>query len=520
MMLRGQNYRPRALTFVFALLTSVAGCSDIPGYDSVVNFVTPSDGSEIAKGKSAKEIEPVRYRIGDRYTFDNPIERWEIVEIKGERVYWRNGSGERQVTSFNPLLPPTEWQSRIRGSGRRLIRDVEGDLFPMKVGAVMRYRTTVTTDKPPFGWEHKWSCRVDAKERVETLSGPFEAFVVLCGRALKDEVTYYFAPKIGNYVRSRTKLIDGKPDSVRNLLSFERADGTVVAGIVQNPKIAAAKLKSNATQPPPLKVVPPSKKLEETRVDLRSASNAQESEQDILASVVLATPSFGGRAVPMRHRRPVGDKLVRSANRDLTEPPMPEPAPLAKVSRAVSPPPVTRPVPKPVRTKRAVPNLSRKALGPRATARAIPNVPRSRVPVPPPPTVKLTVPPVPKPAAAAKRSSPSPRVSIPPPQAPKPVQRPTPRRSLSVPPPPALAATTMTVHLASFRSEAAARQGWTALESANGDLLKGLKPEIRKVAVEGKGTFFRLHAMPVPLSGVGDLCRKLNSRGVFCTPAG
>jgi len=78
----------------------------------------------------------------------------------------------------------------------------------------------------------------------------------------------------------------------------------------------------------------------------------------------------------------------------------------------------------------------------------------------------------------------------------------------------------MTVHLASFRSKAAAQQGWVTLESANGDLLKGLKSEIRKVVVEGKGTFFRLHAMPIPLSGVDDLCRKLNRRGVFCTPAG
>lgn len=527
MLLRVKNYRPRGLPFAIALLTSIAGCSDIPGYDSVVNFVSPSETSGSDAGEKPQYGDPIQFRIGDRYIFDNPVERWEVVEIKGDRVYWRNESGARQVTGFNPLLPPTEWQSRVNGSGRRLIRDIEGALFPMKVGATTQYRATVTSDRPPFGWEHKWSCRVNAAKKIDSLSGPIETFVVLCGHGEKDVATYYFAPKFGNYVMSRTKQADGQPDKVRNLLSFERADGTVIAGIAQGHKVATLKPKPKAPPAPLAKTIPQSKKVDTASVNPRPASNVGVSEQDVLASIVLATPNFGGKAVPAVPKRPAKTKFASRIDKSLTEPPTPEPAPLAKVSRAVPPPPVPKPAAKPVRTARAVvPRPNSKVLGPRAAARGLPSAPRPRVPVPPPPLAKATVPPVPKPVARAVPSAPRPRVSVPPPpvarSAVPPVPKPIPRSSRvrNVPSAPALAATAMTVHLASFRSEAAAQQGWTALENANGDLLKGLKPEIREIVVEGKGTFFRLHAMPVPLSGVGDLCRKLNSRGVFCTPAG
>ena len=493
MMFRVQNYRPRALPFAVALLISIAGCSDIPGYDSVVNFVSPSGTSGSETANKPRNIDRIQFRVSDRYTFDNPVERWEVVEIKGERVYWRNESGARQVTSFNPLLPPTEWQSRVIGSGRRLIRDIEGALFPMKVGATTRYRATVTSDRPPFGWEHKWSCRVDAEKTIDTASGSFETFVVLCGRTQKDETTYYFAPKVGNYVVSRTKQDDGKPDRVRSLLSFERADGTVIAGIVQNPKIATVKPRSEATQPPRAKTLPPSKNADTTSVNLQPAAKVRESEQDVLVSVVLATPNFGGNAVPAPPKRPAKTTFKSRIDKGPTEPPTPVPALVAKVSRAVPPPPVSKPALKPVRTARAVPSPTSKVLGPRAAARALPNAPKPRVP--PPPIARPAFSTVPKPIPRSQRAR-------------------------NIPPAPALAATTMTVHLASFRSKAAAQQGWVTLESANGDLLKGLKSEIRKVVVEGKGTFFRLHAMPIPLSGVDDLCRKLNRRGVFCTPAG
>ena len=95
---------------------------------------------------------------------------------------------------------------------------------------MLQYRSTVTTDRPPFGWEYKWTCRVAGQEKVSTASGMFNTFVIRCGHEDPDLLTFYYAPKVGNYVIRRTRQPDGKPDLVRNLLVFERADGSVIVG--------------------------------------------------------------------------------------------------------------------------------------------------------------------------------------------------------------------------------------------------------------------------------------------------
>jgi hypothetical protein len=75
------------------------------------------------------------------------------------------------------------------------------------------------------------------------------------------------------------------------------------------------------------------------------------------------------------------------------------------------------------------------------------------------------------------------------------------------------------VHLASYRSAAQARKGWDFLARGNGDLLKGLKPEIRRVELKNKGVYYRLFARPAASSPT-ELCRKLRGRGVYCAPVG
>ncbi len=514
-MLRFCGFRLRAVPVFLGTLLALAGCSDIPGYDTVAGLVSSSEKATEEKTKDAAGDAPFKLRIGDRYTFDNPVERWEVVAIEGQHVSWRSDARARRITNVNPILPPLEWQNHATGSGRRLIRDEEGSLFPMRVGATTSFRVTATSDHPPFGWEHKWTCRVDERKTVDTISGPFETFVVRCGHGQKNRLTYYYAPKVGNYVVRRVKQSDGQPDLVRNLLSFERADGTVVAGIVPG-KSKTASVRPTENPKPALVQIPP------LQPDPEVAAIAQEpdtptgtSEEQALASVVLTAPKFGGRDAPLPPQRPVKPRMAQTADRGAAPPP-PTPAPLAKVRRAVPPPPVPKAVPpqKPVpkaRTVRVAPPL----VGPRAVARPGLVPPRQRVPVPPPPTVRKAVPSVPPPppipAAAKPVAAVSPSVP-PPPAVPKPVA--------NVPPPPPALAAISTVHLASYRSEPAAQEGWTALATANSDLLDGLKPAIRRVDVDGKGTYFRLYAKPVSASMAAELCRKLNSRGVFCSPAG
>tara|TARA_Y100000588_G_scaffold369417_1_gene438403 strand:- start:1228 stop:1518 length:291 start_codon:yes stop_codon:yes gene_type:complete len=93
-----------------------------------------------------------------------------------------------------------------------------------------------------------------------------------------------------------------------------------------------------------------------------------------------------------------------------------------------------------------------------------------------------------------------------------------PKPPTAAPPPPGLSGGSV-VYLASYRSQAAAKQGWTALKDKHGDLLNGLKPEVRQVEVTGKGRYYRLYAGPVSPTSVAGLCRELNGRGAFCAPA-
>ena len=78
----------------------------------------------------------------------------------------------------------------------------------------------------------------------------------------------------------------------------------------------------------------------------------------------------------------------------------------------------------------------------------------------------------------------------------------------------------LSLELEDARVEGDAEQGWAALRGANRDLLGDLRSEIRRVEVAGKGTYYRLFAGPVPPSEATALCRALNKRGVFCSPAG
>ena len=240
---------------------------------------------------------------------------------------------------------------------------------------------------------------------------------------------------------------------------------------------------------------------------------------DAVASLTLTEPKFGGRLKPPRPDASPPKEMRKSATVKPSRPPSPRAAPVAAVNRAaVSTPAVKLTAKKKSSGKPFISNAGKIAppsvtFGPRASSQSLNRAPRARVPVPPPPAAISTTPPIsPKPKVA--------KASVPPP--PPIVKRVTPKAPKQtaavprVPPPPAPIAAS--VHLASYRSAAAAKQGWTALKSANGDLLRGLEPEIRQVAVKGKGVFFRLYAGPVRSSSATELCRKLNDRGVFCSP--
>jgi len=73
------------------------------------------------------------------------------------------------------------------------------------------------------------------------------------------------------------------------------------------------------------------------------------------------------------------------------------------------------------------------------------------------------------------------------------------------------------VHLASYRNQANAEAGWTALSQRYAGSMRGMEPHYERVTVPGKGVFIRLKAGPVAIpGGANRLCDQLRSAGQYC----
>ena len=163
--------------------------------------------------------------IGDTYVFDNPITSWEVVGINNDRITWLSNQGARIVTSNNPLLPSYEWISENDGQGKRLISDMDGELFPLKKGNKSTFRSTVSIAGQPSQWSFGWHCAVLGEVNLTVPAGNFNAFSIACARDGSDTITYYYAPELGYYVRMEIGGNRGSVLKQRNLLSYNNVAG-------------------------------------------------------------------------------------------------------------------------------------------------------------------------------------------------------------------------------------------------------------------------------------------------------
>lgn len=242
----------RALMLGFSFFLS--GCSNLEEIDlwervglGDKTTLESEAGRDLKENSDRDQSGRYKLRIGDRFTFDNPRTTWIITDVSGDRIVWRTDSGEIHVTDSNPILPALEWSGGQGGTGRRLIRDKTGSLFPMRVGAKTTFRSTVTTDRPPFGWENIWTCTVQGTETLQRLGRSFVTFIVGCGRKRSNEMTFNYAPEIGHYILQRTYQGAGKSEKIRNLVAFERAGDRKLAIADAKPLASVASKKA----PPP-----------------------------------------------------------------------------------------------------------------------------------------------------------------------------------------------------------------------------------------------------------------------------
>ncbi|MEQ8603940.1 MAG: SPOR domain-containing protein [Marivibrio sp.] len=226
---RDRRFRSRLPTAAaFALL--LGGCSSLEG---VFDFSFLSDwfsGESRVEGADAPaprpELEdlaagPPQLVAGDRFSFDNPAVTWTVDRVDDDRIFWSADNGDRQTTGLNPILPALAWESAGQGRGRRLITDMQPAFFPLKVGKRVTFNSTVSTDRPPYAWEFVWTCETLRTEEIDVPAGRFETYVIQCGRQSPNELTFYYAPQIGHYIRMVSRPGGG---SERNRVTREMTD--------------------------------------------------------------------------------------------------------------------------------------------------------------------------------------------------------------------------------------------------------------------------------------------------------
>ena len=173
----------------------------------------------------------VGLNVGDTFTFSNPTTAYTVRSITVDSIFWDADNDEQSVTTHNLLMPAASWSSEGRGQGSREITQVQGGLFPLAVGNTMSFKAVTSANISPYRWESFWSCSVINRGFVTVVAGEFDAYVITCSRSSLDEVTFYFAPKLGHYVRQEVKAPGNPEVYVRELIAYDRPSLSYAAGL-------------------------------------------------------------------------------------------------------------------------------------------------------------------------------------------------------------------------------------------------------------------------------------------------
>lgn len=178
-------------------------------------------GSQSLAGDISKSnYDSSLFEKGDSMVFDNPISRWEVEKVEEGRIWWRSDNGDSQVTSFNAMLPPLLWSSRLHGSGRREIETLEGAIFPLRTGESSVFKVKTWKKESTKTINVDWICVVKGKVQKKVPGGSFDTVEVVCGTGGDEQWAFFYAPDIKYYVEIQN-MMKGESTSVRRLLSYD-----------------------------------------------------------------------------------------------------------------------------------------------------------------------------------------------------------------------------------------------------------------------------------------------------------
>ena len=219
---------------IFLILNSCANIANkqdnIPATDNLLVESAPhaeNDNKNMGKNNIAINNNHPSFKIDDYFSFNNPDITWQVTAVDGDNVEWENNNGDSQITTKNPLLPALEWQSKKRGEGRRIISDIKGKFFPLRVGNKIFFKTTVNTSKPPYVWEFDWTCDFTSKEKISVPAGIFDTYRVDCYRQKPEKWSFYYAPSIGYYVKMESNN-NVNPNDIRTRELVEFSHSTII----------------------------------------------------------------------------------------------------------------------------------------------------------------------------------------------------------------------------------------------------------------------------------------------------
>jgi len=164
---------------------------------------------------SRHNTSPPTYKTGSTFVYsDGRVDT--VASLKGDMVRWIRNDGTRFTAHRNFLLPWYYWQSKAE-SGTVTLEGEATALWPRRTGRDHAFSTQTMVQKTAgsddlASWTEAWRCRFMGPQQLTVAAGQFKTLKFTCSHDATAaspalERTWYYAPKIGHYVR----VIDTSP---------------------------------------------------------------------------------------------------------------------------------------------------------------------------------------------------------------------------------------------------------------------------------------------------------------------
>lgn len=140
---------------------------------------------------------------------------WHYLDQKGKPGFMRKVAGDDSVASYERsdgcqwtrttrgFAPATVW-SNCPSSGKSSVEVLSDSLWPLQVGNKINYQMKGSSSLITRAWSSKRSCEVVGALKIETVSGIYDTFKVICKERWGTR-TWWLAPSVGTAVAYQQK---------------------------------------------------------------------------------------------------------------------------------------------------------------------------------------------------------------------------------------------------------------------------------------------------------------------------